>query len=168
MTDGSPKPFEQRRASTIFLRVPSGDWPLVITGRRREFRAASGNAPQLWHVALPTLCVCYRKRRAAGDYDWRLMVLEDVRQERLGSITEEGLRLAGYDGARNEAFARFRREWVLREKRKFTPTRKVFVFRVRKVVDDDYGRMAQTLLTHLYGEFLPALHRGELRAVAVA
>jgi hypothetical protein len=148
------KPFEQHRASTVFLRVPTADWPLVITGVRREFRAAQGNVPQLWTVPLPTLCVCYRKRRAAGDYDHRLMVLEDVRQERLCEISEAGLRDAGYDGTREEAYAAFRRDWMIREKRKFAPTRKVMVFRVRKVEKQDVATAAFSLLNFLYGDFL--------------
>lgn len=148
------RPFEQHRASTIFLRVPVDDWPQVIAGRRQEFRASSGNAPQLWNVALPSFAVCYRKRKATGDYDWRLMVLEEVRQERLAGISDEGLRLAGYSGSREEAFALFRREWMTREKRRFTPSRKVFVYRVRPVKPGDREALAQGLLDQLYGSFL--------------
>lgn len=147
------RPFKQRRASTIFLRVPTQDWPFVISGQRREFRASSGNAPQLWHVKLPTFCVCYRKRRATGDYEWRLMVLEGVRQEKLGAITDEGLVLAGYSGPRNEAFARWRRDWMIREKRKFTPMRQFHVYSVRRSVPGDKEAMAAELLDHLFGEF---------------
>jgi hypothetical protein len=148
------RPFSQHRASTIFLRVPSQDWPYVISGQRREFRASSGNAPQLWNVKLPTFCVCYRKRRATGDYEWRLLVLEGIRQEKLGAITDEGLVLAGYPGPRDEAFARFRRDWCIREKKKFLPMRQFHVYTVRRTVPADKELMAEALMDHLYGEFL--------------
>lgn len=158
MSVSSSKPFAQRRVSTIFLRVPTEDWPGVASGRRREFRASSGNVPQLWHPPLPTLCVCYRKRRAAGDYDHRLMVLESVRQERLCEISDESLAAAGYPGPREDAYARFRRDWVLREKRRFTPTRKVFVFGVRPVsaMPTEIQELGAALVRHLYGELLDA------------
>lgn len=148
------RPFEQHRASTIFLRVPTEEWPHVASGRRREFRASSGNAPQLWNVVTPTFAVCYRKRKASGDYDWQLMVLESVRQERLGSISDAGLVAAGYTGPRDEAFARWRRDWMLREKKKFTPSRHVLVYGVRPIRPGDREALGQKLLEHLYGEFL--------------
>lgn len=148
------RPFKQHRASTIFLRVPTHEWSYVVSGQRREFRASSGNVPQLWHVALPMFCVCYRKRRAAGDYEWRLMILEGVRQEKLGAITDEGLALAGYPGPRDEAFARWRRDWTIREKKKFLPMREFHVYTVRRVQPGDKESMAEELLDHLYGDFL--------------
>lgn len=147
------RPLAQRQTSTLFLRVPSQDWPQVSRGRIREFRAAIGNVPQLlWHVSLPTLVVAYRKRKATGDYDYRLMTLEGVRREELRAITEEGLALAGYSGA--DARARFRRDWMLREKRRFEPTRKVVVFTVRPVEEGDIEATGRTLVEKLYGEFL--------------
>lgn len=157
MPERSSKPFQQRRVSTIFLRVPTEDWPAVIAGRRREFRASVGNVPQLWSPPLPTLCVCYRKRKAAGDYDHRVMVLESVRQERLCEISAEGLVAAGYPGDRDEAYARFRRDWTIREKRKFTPSRKVFVFGVRPLNHgEEITELGAALVRHLYGELLDA------------
>lgn len=152
MPPRDPRPLKQRQAKTLFLRVPARDWSNVSGGRVREFRAAIGNVPQLWNVPLPTLVVAYRKRKATGDYDYRLMTLEGVRQEELRSITEEGLALAGYTGA--DARARFRREWMIREKRRFEPRRKVMVFTVRPVEEGDLERTGAALVERLYGEYL--------------
>jgi hypothetical protein len=136
----------------VFLRVPSQEWPAVNSGRVREFRASIGNVPQLFNVPLPTLVVAYRKRRATGDYEYRLMTLEGIRQEALGAINEEGLRLAGYTG--ENARARFRRDWMNREKRRFEPLRKVMVFTVRPFTEDDIDLTGRRLVEHLYGEFI--------------
>jgi hypothetical protein len=146
------RPLRQRSSKTVFLRVPSQEWPAVNSGRVREFRASIGNVPQLFNVPLPTLVVAYRKRRATGDYEYRLMTLEGIRQEALGAINEEGLRLAGYTG--ENARARFRRDWMNREKRRFEPLRKVMVFTVRPFTEDDIDLTGRRLVEHLYGEFI--------------
>lgn len=129
---------------------------MVTSGKRREFRVTQGNALKLANYSLfPSLCVCYRKRKAAGDYDSKLMVLEGMREERLIEASEESLRLAGYEGAnRDEMFARFRREWMLREKRRFEPARRVMVFTVRPLMEDELPDLAMGLLRHLYGGWL--------------
>lgn len=153
MPRGVAKRFSQRRASTIFLRVPSADWQAVSRGRIREFRASPGNVPQLWGVPLPTLVVAYRQRRRVEEFEHRLMLLEDLRTEALGAITEDGLTAAGYTG--EQARARFRREWMIRHKRRFEPLRKVMVFTVRPVQwEQDIEAAATSLVGHLYGDFL--------------
>lgn len=134
------------------LRVPSPVWPLVSTGRVSEFRAATGNVPQLWNVPLPTLAVAYRRRLSARDYDYRLVMLERIRREALGAITEEGLAAAGYTG--DDARARFRRDWMIAEKKKFEPLRTVVVFTVRLVDLGDTRRVGEAIVDHLYGEYI--------------
>lgn len=146
------RPLAQHQASTVYLRVPSQAWPLVSTGRVTEFRAAVGNAPQLWHVPLPTLAVAYRRRLSVAEYDYRLLLLEAVRREALGAITPEGLTAAGYAG--DNAFPRFRRDWMLREKRRFEPLRTVFVYTVRPVHEGDLEAVGRSLVNHLYGDHL--------------
>lgn len=146
------RPLRQRSSKTVFLRVPSQDWPAVNSGRVREFRASIGNVPQLFNVPMPTLVVCYRKRKATGDYEYRLMTLEGIRQEALAAITEEGLRLAGYTG--ENARARFRRDWMNREKRRFEPLRRVMVFTVRPFSEEDIELTGRRLVEHLYGDYL--------------
>jgi hypothetical protein len=125
---------------------------MVSTGRISEFRAAAGNASQLWAVPLPTFAVVYRPRRGSGEWDYRVMTLEDVRREALGTVTNEGLARAGYEG--ENAFARFRRDWVIREKKPFEPLRTVFVYQVRPIADDDLVRVGLSLVTHLYGRYI--------------
>jgi hypothetical protein len=134
------------------LRVPSPVWPMVSTGRVSEFRAATGNVPQLWRVPLPTLAVAYRRRLSASDYDYRLMVLEAIRREALGAITEEGLAAAGYVG--DNPRGRFRRDWMIAEKKKFEPLRTVVVFTVRPVQDGDKRRIGEAIVDHLYGDYI--------------
>lgn len=148
-----PRPLKQHQLKTVLLRVPTGVWPVVSTGRVREFRAATGNAPQLWKVPTPTLAVCFRRRPTLAEYDYRLMVLEGVRQERLGAVTGEGLAAAGYEG--QDALARFRRDWMISEKRRFEPLRMVFVYTVRPVDGaSDLLDLGSTLVDHLYGDYL--------------
>lgn len=169
------RPLRQHQAKTVFLRVPTPVWPLVSTGKVTEFRAATGNAPQLWRVPLPTLAVAYRRQLSTQQYDYRLMLLEGVRREALGTITDEGLRRAGYDGA--DAFARFRRDWTIHEKKRFEPLRTVFVYTVRPVTNGDLEAVGLALIDHLYGEYLEqaqertrtvSAREGEARGVEVA
>lgn len=152
MPPREPRPLKQRQIKTLFLRVPARDWSGVSAGRVREFRASPGNVPQLWNVPLPTLAIAYRKRKATGDYEYRIITLEGVRQEELRAISDEGLLLAGYTGT--DARARFRRDWTIREKRRFEPRRKVMVFTVRPVESGDLEATGLALVERLYGEHL--------------
>lgn len=145
------RPLKQHQVKTAFLRVPSWSWAQVSTGQVSEFRAATGNAPQLWKAPLPTLAVVYRKQ-LADRYDYRLMLLEHIRREALGTITDAGLARAGYEG--EGAFARFRRDWMIGEKKRFEPLRTVFVFTVRPVQTGDLVDVGGALIEHLYGDYL--------------
>lgn len=147
-----PRPLPQHTLKTVLLRVPSAVWPLVSTGKISEFRAAGGNAPQLWKVPLPTAVVAFRRRLSCTDYDYRLMLLQAVRREALGTISDAGLAAAGYEG--DGAFARFRRDWVIAEKRRFDPLRTVFVYRVRPIESSDYADVGSALIDHLFGDYL--------------
>lgn len=148
-SDGShgPKPWKQRHAKTLFLRVPAADWQLVTRGHKREFRAASGRGSGLHFVETPTPVVAYMERR--GKYESRLMVLEERRTEPLGAITEESLRAEGF-----ETLAEFRRYWMKRERRRFLPTRDCVVYRVRPWQPGDAESFAEVILERLYGEWL--------------
>lgn len=160
-----PRPLPQHVAKTVFVRVPTHVWPMVSMGRVAEFRHAIGNAPQLWKVPLPTLCVVYRRQKSTPHLDYRLMTLEGVRREALGAISEEGLRLAGYAG--EAAFARFRRDWMIMEKRRFEPLRSVFVYTVRPVRDGDLAEAGAALVHHLYEEYVAtAVDRARTARVA--
>src|SRR2546428_9008139 len=113
--DGSrgPKPYTQRRLSTVFLRVPYADWPAVKLGTKREFRAASGKHSALFNIATPTPAVAYTVT-SFGFYHSSLMVLEDVWREPLAAISQESLAAEGY-----ESLKEFRRAWIKRENRGF-------------------------------------------------
>ena len=149
-SDGSrgPKPYLQRRMSTVFVRVPSAEWPAIVCGTKREFRAACGKHTALWTVQTPTPAVAYTVSDI-GVYDSALMVLEAVWREPLGAISAESLAAEGFG-----SFAEFRRAWIRREKRRFPRLRMTTVYRVRPWTPEDEREMGEVLLERLYGEFL--------------
>lgn len=145
----------QRQLKTMFVRVPARDWALVSTGRQAEFRVALGGLAAAYgfeniSLPLPLFIVAYRTRPESR----KLMLLEDIRRERLIEITDVGLARAGYTGPRDEAFARFRRDWMIGERKRFEPNREVVVFTVRLPREDDTAIVGQNLVNHLYGEHL--------------
>lgn len=150
-----PRPYQQRQASTAFLRVPWTDWPAVRRGIKTEFRAASGAVSGLKFVETPVPVVAYSWHPIHG-YEAELMVLVERFQEPLAAISDESLEREGF-----ASLAEFRAYWVARERRRFTPTRMIVAYRVRPFVwdspvrqsDDQY--FAQRLFDHLYGSFRP-------------
>jgi hypothetical protein len=147
-SDGAgPRPWKQRQARTIFLRVPHAEWDRVSTGRKGEFRASPRAMPQLWDVEPPLPVVAYTISPQRG-YLRELMVLTATWRERLEDISAESLAAEGYP-----TFAHFRRGWMIREKTKFMPTREVSVFQVRPWEPADERRMADRLFERLYGAY---------------
>lgn len=144
-----PRPFRQRQARTIFLRVPADDWIAVKRGVKSEFRGSQGASSAFFNTEPPTPVVTYRVRR--GEYESLLMVLEAFWQEPLGAISEESLAREGF-----ASFAEFRRYWIGRERKRFVPTRNVWVYRVRPWTDADFEPLAARLMGRLYGDFLGA------------
>lgn len=143
-----PKPFKQTTARTIFLRVPTAEWPAVKNGLKTEFRSGGGNVSSLWRVETPAPVVAYSHSPARG-YDHQLMLLEHCWREKLMEIGPESLKREGYPD-----FKAFRRAWMAREKRRFTPMAEVFVYRLRPWEESDRREMADALLKRLYGDFL--------------
>lgn len=145
--DGSrgPRPYTQHSASTVFLRVPVLDWPLVSRGRVPEFIGSMGQSSAVFNTPTPTPCVAYTVKN--GSYDARLMILEEHSQEPLGILAAESRRFG--IATKDE----FRRYWMRREGRKFAPTRNVFVYRVRPFIESDREEMGRLLFNRLYGEF---------------
>lgn len=148
--DGSngPKPYKQRQVSTAFLRVPAHDWPQVRRGLKTEFRAASGAVSGLKFVDPPIPVVAYSVNKLG--HDSRLMVLDERWQEPLSAISDESLQREGF-----ASFAEFRAYWCHREKRRFTPTRMVVVYRVRPFDPlGDRAAFETSIFDHLYGDFI--------------
>lgn len=143
----APRPWKQRQARTIFLRVPVADWPAITADRKREFRASPRAVPQLWDIEPPMPVVAYTIHPQQG-YLRELMVLEATWRERLEDISAESLTAEGHP-----TFAHFRRAWMMREKTKFKPTREVSVFQVRPWEANDDRRMADRLFDRIYGAF---------------
>lgn len=142
-----PRPYKQRRARTVFIRVPDSEWGAVKSGKKREFRASPNNTPQLWDVDTPLPVVAYAVSKGLG-YRSQLMVLEETWREPLGSISPESLVAEG-----QPSMAHFRRAWMAREKTAFKPTRMVSVFKMRPWGPTDDRYMADKLFERLYGEF---------------
>ena len=151
--DGShgPRPFAQHRLSTTFVRVHADDWPAVKNGIKREFRGGRGASSRTFNVECPTPVVAYCIR-APNDYEARVMVLTNTWQEPLGAISDQSLAAEGFD-----TLAAFRRYWMLRERKRFQPTRMVFVYQVRPWEPDDLTELGVKLIDRLYGDFLEQL-----------
>ncbi len=122
------------------------DWAAVKVGSKTEFRVA-GRASLAQNVYCPTPVVAYTVR--AGVHESKLMVLTAVWREPLGSITQESLAAEGFPD-----FAHFRRYWMQRTHRRFTPLTNVVAYRVRDWVGDDQPVLGSMILSRLYRDHL--------------
>lgn len=149
--DGSkgPRPYTQRQARTVFVRVPALDWPMVKRGYKTEFRGSIGKQSALFATPTPSPCVAYSIIR--GSHDCRLMLLESISREPLGVIGPESLEREGFT-----SLAEYRRYWMRREGKKFQPTKEVFVYQLRPLHADEHSEMGAILFNRLYGEFVDA------------
>lgn len=145
----SPKPFTQRRVSTAFLRVPSGDWAAVRRGFKSEFRATGRGYPSFSSLEVPTPVVAYMTR-TGHDHEGQLMVLERWWREPLGAISPESLQREGF-----ESMAHFRRYWMGRTHKRFSPLTMVHVYRVRPFTIHDREPLAMALFDRLYAGWAP-------------
>lgn len=144
----------KRSVTTLSIRVSSGQWQRVVSGAATEFRGAA-NGYTLNSVPLPTPAVIFRRRREGDSDDERLVLLLDKRVEALGAITDEGLVAAGFSGDRDTAFARFRRDWMLQERKRFEPLREVVVYTVAPLEEMHLPEAGLALVRHLYAPWLP-------------
>jgi len=152
MTHGgsAPKPYRQREAKTLFLRVPHVDWTKVKIGEKTEFRTTPHESSKIITANLPTPVVAYAVN-GYDEYDAKLMVLEGRRHEPLWEIANDvtGLRREGYG-----TYDEFRRYWRKRQKGVYRPLQMVWVWQVREFRDEDIIVEGARLLRRLYGEFL--------------
>lgn len=145
----SPQPYKQYESKTTFLRVPLVDWAAVSTGIKREFRGGSGrDVTQLWNVKPPTPVVAYTVYPGPR-HDAKLMVLTKTWREPLGAISDESLAAEGFID-----IAHFRRYWMARTKRRFTPLMQVQVYRVRPWAEGDDEILGAALVRRLYRDHL--------------
>jgi hypothetical protein len=146
-----PRPYTARHARTLFVRVPVAEWPEVKRGYKREFRGTPGKQSALLRAEMPRPVVAYCLT-TSEIYDTRLMLLEALRLEEVGAISDESLRREGFG-----SFEEFRRAWMRRNRngQKFRPTQKVFVYSIRPWEPKDRAEMGEAILQHLYGDFLP-------------
>lgn len=155
VSDSAPAPYQQRHASTLFLRVPLADWARVVVGEKTEFRTRPKESSSLLRVYTPTPVVAYCANRG-GEYSSKLMVLEERRYETLFdvSMNPESVEREGF-----ASYDEFRRYWRKRRKGVYRPLERVHVWRVRKWGHDETGQLddrtfAAAVLHHLYGEWL--------------
>lgn len=146
----APRPYTQRFASTLFLRVPTGDWTQVKIGEKTEFRTMPGESSRLLKSYTPTPVVAY-SITGSGVYDKKLMVLESWRREPLFEINNDLDALARENMASYDAFRRY---WRARQHGVYRPLQIVHVWRVRQFLDKDIVAEGARLLRRLYGEFL--------------
>lgn len=149
-SDGSkgPKPYVQRKASTVFLRVPAEDWAAVRSGHKTEFRGQPGRG-SLKFVDPPTPVVAWSYSRTRG-HNARLMILEDRYEEELMAVSPEALEREGHPD-----IAHYRRYMIRREGKRFRPLLTVVAFVLRPWEPEDHRVHADLLLERLYGKFLP-------------
>lgn len=143
-----PGPYQAVRLRTTFLRVPAQDWNAVEQGHKTEFRTSGYHSTNLLGVRCPIPAVAYRVL-PGKIYDSTLVVLESIWTEPLAAMSEESLRREGH-----ETFAHFRRYWMARTGKRFTPLTKVQVHRLRPFKSEDRPAMADALLERLYGGWL--------------
>lgn len=152
MTNGSaPKPYMQRKASTLFLRVPVEDWPRVVIGEKTEFRTLPREGSVLHKAYLPTPVVAYCVR-PVDQYVNKLMVLLERRIEPVFAISDDPAAIAreGF-----ESYDEFRRYWRKRRKGAYRPMERVQVWRVRPYTEGDMTILGAQMFRRLYGDFLP-------------
>lgn len=142
----------RRQAATQFLRVPRVDWARVLTGEKRELRAAGRHA--LHHVRLgnvPTPVVGYSFQRYRSTCDSALLVVERAWSEPLGAISPESLAAEGFEQLRD-----FKLYWKARHASVgYRPAATVQCLQLRpwdKATDPElFGRL---LLERLFGTWL--------------
>lgn len=151
-SDGSrgPKPYTQRKASTVFLRVPADDWAAISGGFKTEFRAPPGKSVGAMFTDLPTPVVAWSYSRVSG-HDAKLMILLDRFTEPLMAIAPESLEREGHPSV-----AHFRRFIMRRERKRFDALKEVTAYVLRPFEPGDRSEQADLLLERLYGDFLPA------------
>jgi hypothetical protein len=150
-----PDRIRPRTVTMVTVRVSNGEWPRVISGAATEFRAAA-TVPARARQPLPTPAIIFRRRREGAADEERLVLLREKRVEALGAITPEGLAAAGFPGERDVAFAQFRRDWILRERKRFDPLREVVVYTVEPFKPEHVAESGASLIRHLYGAWLPS------------
>lgn len=147
----SPNGLSQRELRTLFLRVPSFDWPHISQGLKREFRTLPLGAVSSAYDA-PTPVVAYtvgHSRRRE-----KLMLLIDHRHEHLVDVSESPASIAA-EGF--ETYDQFRKYWRARTGRPYRPMQKVEVFALAPWPDNQLAldQLGRSLLTRLYGAYLP-------------
>lgn len=139
----------QHTLRTKFLRVPPVDWAAVKHGSKTEFRMpGSASLAHYWDIDVPTPVVAYTVR--SGLHYSHLMVLCRVWREPLGAISPESLEREGFTDINH-----FRRYWMSRTHRRFTPLTSVMAYTVAPLGEFDLPFLGVRMLMSLYREHVP-------------
>jgi hypothetical protein len=149
--DGGSHPagLTRRRASTLFLRAPFGDWTALMQGAKTEFRVPNMGAGAA-NIHAPTPVVIYATT-SRGTTKTKLMVLVEHRRERLIDIVEDQAALMR-EGM--PSYDHFRTYWRRRTRRPYRPLDKVEVFRVAPWLPEKREGLGALLFDRLYGEYV--------------
>lgn len=150
----APSGYPRHQLSTLFLRVPSGDWTRVVVGEKREFRTSPREGVLILSARCPTPVVLYTISPTGGRA-CKLMVLEHQERQRLIDIAELPDALAAEGFA---TYADFKAYWKKRNGGVFRPLQQVVVHRVRPWggQDQDGTTFGSAWMELLYGKFFPA------------
>lgn len=142
-------PWPRRSASTVNLRIPRVDWPAITAGTKTELRTTGRGASLAYvHPPIPVVGFTIWDHQAPTS---RLLVLEELGSEPLGSISAASLEREGF-----ASFGEFRRYWrTYRTREAFKPLTTVWVHRLRVFTPDDVEPSARRLFNHLYGAHAP-------------
>lgn len=141
-----PKPWPERRTTTLYLRIPRRDWPYVLTGQKTELRSSGRYAITLVALKTPLPVVGYTMREHQEPAA-RLLLVEEAWTEPLGAIGPESLEREGF-----ASMAEFRAYWrTYRTRQAFKPLSKVIVCRFRLFRPADREPAALKLFDQLYG-----------------
>ncbi len=140
------RPFVKRVVGSQFVRVEAGDWVDVKRGRRRVFRTPY--VQQGTNVPWPMPAVAWRWTQQYG-HDSMLIVVESLELGLLGDVGDGLLGELGF-----ESFADYRRDWVIRHKKRFPPEKRVMTVRFRPWVPTDRELFGDKMLTYLYRDWV--------------
>lgn len=135
---------EKLQIARRWLRVPVYEWPAIKYGQKREFRSTF-RVLSLVACEKPTPVIGYRS--GGGDYDQRIMVLENSWSEPLGAISPESLAAEECDTLKE-----FKTRWAVNHTGRFSPLQTVYVYQVRPWGDSDQEHWEKHIFNKLYPE----------------
>lgn len=145
--------LHQRRARSVYIRVPRVDFPHVRIGRKRQFRITELGQRRSGPPTLPAAIVVWCLNAYVDEPEESLVFCERSWSERLGEISPDSIAREGF-ATRAEYIAYWRR--YRHPDHSWNPLQPVTVFDVRPWREDDLLPCAAALYEHLYPGHLGA------------